>query len=316
LNQEHSSEAIKFFLVCREVRETIEIAKLCDWARQANTEEQKTAVIEYLVSGERRNLFADSLNNNISGSWMQNDSVINQLLEFYAGINNVIVPPDPSPETDINLNIQDICNWWNSNNADKITDYNKSVYPIEIDEMKSGLSNEDRETWLILFFLGATHTLGRNNHEQHRNFIKYCLEHGWWDIFSFPKPQNDPTSWMRILNEYHDLLTDKTEWYIWMEKYCSIYQIAKYLDVYRDSFLRAERINYDFDLSSLTNPRTAADLSGSGLDAPPLKIGIGANFVIRELVRLGIIKANKFIIPHCFVPKARTRQVPDFSQNL
>ncbi|WP_228024325.1 hypothetical protein, partial [Synechocystis salina] len=208
-----------------------------------------------------------------------------------------------------NIILQEICDWWEARHKSEIENYNKRLYPIPIEDLRQQLRDDDRSAWLMLFFIGATHTMGRTKHEQHRDFIRYCVESGWWHTFSQANPKDFSHQWIEVLNNYLDSLNDNTEWYYWMEKYPSIYQISKYLDDYRESFLRAERLQNSFDLQILTNPRMASDLSGGGVDPPPLRMGIGANFVIRELVRLGILQATKYVIPHCYVPRKRVRRL-------
>lgn len=105
--------------------------------------------------------------------------------------------------------------------------------------------------------------------------------------------------------------SDNTQWYYWMEKYPSIYRIARYLDGYITSFLSVEKNQEDFNLSSIVAPRTNHRFQGGGADAPPLKLGIGANFIVRELMRLKVINPTSVnhIFPYCFVPRANVRRL-------
>ena len=321
---------MKFFLTCRERRDTLPIEDLVKWAVDVKTAEQKEAVIQYLSYGERRSEFARNLHFSLSGTWMEDNPKIKSLLYALKIIENIdnintaepiyidnnenngeTVNSGTTQELYPNLDqlLSQIYDWWEANHQTEIEDHNKRLYPFLIDDLRQQLCNDNRSAWLMLFFIGATHTMGRTKHEQHRNFIRYCIESGWWDTFSQPNPQDFSTQWMEVLNNYLDSLSSNTEWYYWMEKYPTIYQISKYLDDYKDSFLRADRLKSKFDLQILTNPRMAPDLSGGGADSPPLRIGIGANFVIRELVRLGIIQATEYVIPHCYVPRKRVRKL-------
>lgn len=336
LHSDYTDTALQFFLACRSRRDTVSIEDLVAWARAANTDAQRQAILEYLSHGDRNIEFASQLRNATSGSWMEDDPRIKSLLQTKArqeqeerAIRGEIewddLPsfgdesdgaslnsPDGSvqtPQEDPGQLLRDIYHWWQVHYQAEIRRYNQRVYPIPIEELQQGLRDGDRNAWLILFFMGATHTMGRTKHEQHRDFVRFCIDHSWWATFSTPDPQGDSEQWMSVLNEYIDSLRDDTTWYYWMEKYPSIYQVAMYLDGYRESFLRADRIQRLFDLSALTNPRLSTDLSGGGVDAPPLRLGIGANFVIRELVRLGIVEPTQHVLPHCFVPRANVRRV-------
>ena len=258
---------------------------------------------------------------------MQNDSGIINLLESkviqekqklalqgeirwdeVSPVDDPSVSPPHVDKWDSNLLVE-IYEWWEDNYSKEIEKYNRSLYPIDIEEFKGLIEDSDRSAWLMLFFIGATYTMGRTQNEQHRDFLRFCINNGWWDIFSKPEPEALSQEWMNIIDEYLDSLSNNTTWYYWIEKYPNIYQISKYLEEYRESFLRAERIRSNFDLDSLTNPRLAQDLSGGGVDAPPLRLGIGANFVIRELVRLDIIDSTELIREHCFVPRANIRKI-------
>lgn len=333
LHSDYTDTALEFFRVCRPRRETT-IEELVEWARSATTEEQRQAVRVYLSSGGRSLEFAGELRNSIENTWMENDPAIRSLLQtkarqaqeeraiqgeitwdqIFSSDNNQVSPDSAELLEESNLNdsgdmLNDIYRWWEENGYREIRDYNQRLYPIGIDKLTQGLQDGDRSSWLMLFFLGATHTMGRTKHEQHRDFIRFCMSPGWWETFSTADPRDVSEQWINVLNDYLESLRQDTTWYYWMEKYPNIYQFSKYLDEYRESFLRAERIYRHFALTTLTNPRLASDLSGGGVDAPPLRIGIGANFVIRELVRFEIIEPTEYILPHCFVPKAKIRRV-------
>jgi len=326
-----NNHALQFFLTCREQRDTVDIEELVQWAREANTKEQKLAVQKYLLSGERRGMFVNQLKNAIAGTWMENYDGFQEIVKIndqqaraqqasegklawskvfdQSILDDEDIGIDDDEIIDEQELLQQIYKWWQANHQVKIKQYNKQLYPINIEDLQQGLQNNDRSAWLMLFFIGATHTMGRTKHEQHRDFVQFCIQKNWWNVFSELDPQEYSEQWIDVLNRYLDSLTIDTQWYYWMEKYPSIYQIAKYLDKYRDSYLRADRIRRHFDLNDLTNPRLATDLSGGGVDAPPLRIGIGANFVIRELVRLELINPTEYVLPHCFVPRANVRRI-------
>ena len=331
LHDGYDDQAFSFFLICRERRDTVSIEDLVKWAIDATTDEQKESVFKYLVNGEQKSLFAKELRYSMNNTWIINNTKIQEILTIRQKEENLISGiideesngnfVDKGEETnkghdnefgyepDDNTLLKEIYDRWEANYQTEIEDYNKRLYPIPIEDLQQQLCDDDRSAWLMLFFIGATHTMGRTKHEQHRDFIRYCVESGWWHTFSQPNPNDFSHQWMEVLNNYLDSLSTNTEWYYWMEKYPSIYQISKYLDDYRESFLRAERLQNSFDLQILTNPRIAPDLSGGGIDAPPLRMGIGANFMIRELVRLGIIQATEYVIPHCYVPRKRVRRL-------
>jgi hypothetical protein len=68
-----------------------------------------------------------------------------------------------------------------------------------------------------------------------------------------------------------------------------------------------------FSLEDVLNPATSSVYAGGGVSAPRLSraLGIGANFMLRELVRNGVLDGASAIVSseHCFVPHLRVRQL-------
>src|SRR5262249_3280751 len=79
---------------------------------------------------------------------------------------------------------------------------------------------------------------------------------------------------------------------------------------YIEAFLAVDRLRYPFALTQVTNTRASSVFQGGGVSAPPLSrvLGMGQCFVLRELVRRGVL-ANDYARPHCFVPVARVRRM-------
>jgi hypothetical protein len=74
--------------------------------------------------------------------------------------------------------------------------------------------------------------------------------------------------------------------------------------------LTIDRIRGPFALDEITRTRTSVTFQGGGIDAPPIDpvLGMGVCFVVRELVRTGVI-SNPNAHPHCFVPAKRVRNL-------
>jgi len=340
LHSAYTGNALQFFLSCREQRNTVSTEKLIEWALDSNTDTQRQAVLNYLVSGEHKAAFALYLEEAFIGTWMENYPGIRETLEINAQqmqaeraskgeidwnqvtnhvgseVNRTGNESEPSSVTESRTEnsdelLHDLFNWWQANHQSKTQQYNECLYPFKVEEMQQKLRNRDRSAWLMLLFLGMTHRMGRTRHEQHRNFIRFCLDRDWWQQFSSPNPRSSPDQWMRVLNEYMEEQIEYTGWYYWIEKFPSIYRIASYLNAYTDSFLSIEKSQDDFDLNLITSPRSNPAFQGGGADAPPLPLGIGANFIIRELVRLEVVQpiSNAYVHLHCFVPRANVRRL-------
>jgi len=93
-------------------------------------------------------------------------------------------------------------------------------------------------------------------------------------------------------------------------QFVSIYQIARSLPEYVGSFLDMDKHNGHFDFDEVLKSRNAASQSGGGWDAPPLTrtLGIGACFVTRELVRIGVLR-SRHAHDHAYVGTSSVRNV-------
>jgi hypothetical protein len=73
-------------------------------------------------------------------------------------------------------------------------------------------------------------------------------------------------------------------------------------------FLNLERQDTPYDLAAVLNSRTDQGQQGGGIDAPPPSLGIGACFVVRELLRYAHIR-NNYAREHAFVPTGSVRRL-------
>lgn len=334
LHKEYIDSGKNLFLICRERRETISLEEMKRWVIFADADKQKS-VLEYLNKGERKQIFTEILKTSIVGTWMEHDQAIQTIFRVNAyqlrvneaieGIRSwdqitnvgdqIIITPDKSDPDDINNDdydpddiLQRISQWWQSDCSQEIRLYNDRLYPKGFNDLHDGIQKDDRSAWMILFFLGFTHRMGRTSHESNRNFIRFCIDRGWWDIFSRADPQSQHCEWMKVLDQYIDRQVDRTQWNYWMEKFPSIYRTARYLDQYIHIFRTIDKHNL-INLSQIIAPAINPAFQGSTLNAPPINLGIGVNFVIRELVRLGVIQPTEQVIQHCFVPRYNVRRL-------
>jgi len=122
----------------------------------------------------------------------------------------------------------------------------------------------------------------------------------------FADREHDAQSWMRVLEEYLDDPTGAHGYYQWMKQFVAIFQISRWLPEYVESFLNVDRIRQPFALDQIIAPRTSDFFSGGGPDAPALThaLGVGACFVLRELMRLGLLH-QPLAYRYCYVPARR-----------
>jgi hypothetical protein len=214
--------------------------------------------------------------------------------------------PIPDPQRALEV----IWDWWSGEGDRFVRLYEERTYPDgELPRLDRDFSPQDtsqRQNWILLMMLASLQTMGRCNPEQHRNFLRHCARQGWMDVFADPCLPAD--EWMGVLDQYLGAQTYDIPFYHWVRQFVSIYQIARWLPEYVWSFLAIDKSKVRFDLDRVTRPAMNSDFAGGGPSAPPLTrtLGIGACFVVRELVRTGVLQ-NEFAHDHAYVAVGRVR---------
>jgi hypothetical protein len=133
-----------------------------------------------------------------------------------------------------------------------------------------------------------------------------CINRNW--LINLENVSQKPDEWLKKLHKYIDEQLHEIKFFTSMKQLLGLYIIAKNLDEYIDAFLSIDRIQEPFLLNKITNTRTSELFQGGGPDAPPVSqvLGIGAWFIMRELVRNDIIN-NPLAYRHCYVPTKRIR---------
>ncbi|MBW2037364.1 MAG: hypothetical protein JRI41_07785 [Deltaproteobacteria bacterium] len=332
LSDNYDEAGVAFFSVCRSKMEA-PVEEMFSWVQAACDNQGRQAVLRYLLDGELGDLLARRIREEANlVPWLKGLDRQNEIFHGWDEyeIDEILYRKLPSIEqlrkigdglwkggrrrakldpADVLTRIQ---KWWLKERATLIGQYEKDTYPDarfpDLRESEDG--HIDRASWLVLFVLGAFHTLGRSRREQHKGFIRLCQEKGWWDVFAKNTPEARADDWMRVLDEYIDTQIDESEYEIWMNRFPTIYRVARHLDDYREAFLSIDRHDTLSDLGGITVTRVNPLFQGGGISAPPIRrsFGIGACFVVRELKRAGLLK-SKIAIPHCYVPVARVRRL-------
>lgn len=332
---DYKGEALQFFKACRQQLLARVKEELTEWALQAADNTKRSAVLYYILNGDQGRRLADMLTKDrdlrekFDKSWLAqayklsiwfNFSVQDQeMLRLLLQLQEPESPPLPvKPPAEL---LAEIYNWWQGEKHRYIERYEEQTYLSGFPQLNPTFDPDDaaeRLPWLSLFLLGSFHTMGRQMPYQHRGFLRTCEDKGWLDTFAAPP---DPTTnrlnaddWINILEEYTGEQLDSQVYHQWMKQFISIYQLARWLPEYVEIFLSADRFNHSFNLTSLTKSRTSTAFQGSGLGAPPIArtLNLGANFVMRELARNGVL-SNPFVHEHCFVP---TKQIRDFFERF
>lgn len=221
-------------------------------------------------------------------------------------------PPLEPPSLNSRAVLEAIYEWWSIDREALTRQYETRVYidatPPKIRQDFLPSNGRDRESWLVLLILGATHTMGRTRPEQHREFLRHCKDQGWLDVFADPTLHAE--KWMGILEGYLSAQITEAIFFEWVKQFVSIFQLANWLQDYVEAFLAIDQLGTPFSLDSVTRSGTSEIWQGGGPDAPSLTrtLGMGACFVVRELVRLNVLQ-SEHAYPHCYVPVLRVRQI-------
>jgi hypothetical protein len=216
------------------------------------------------------------------------------------------------PVSDPKKALESIWTWWSKDGSTFVTQYEQRTYPDgDPPQLSAPFSERDylqREGWLALFILAALHTMGRAKPGQHRRFLERCKHRGWMEVFA--DSGSTAERWIGVLDNYLDNQIDESPFYHWVRQFVSIYQIARSLPEYVGIFLDIDKHDKDIDFDEILKPRAASTQAGGGWDAPPLTraLGIGACFVVRELVRTGILTSRR-AHDHAYVGVGRVRNV-------
>jgi hypothetical protein len=216
LNAAYAQAAISFFRTCRD-RFDADAEKLVCWIWAAERAETRVASLRYLlhprayfrteVSERLRNRLTAEQATGVRQSWLwkvesyewwvtdfaeqERSEIVAHLLRL-SELTAPPAPPPPPPPPPPDMVLKNIYKWWTeeANCEALIRSYEMRLYPygrrpqLDTDPERLRRDTSTRKQWLILWLLGAFHTIGRTRDQQHRNFLELCEEHGWLDVFS------------------------------------------------------------------------------------------------------------------------------------
>ena len=317
--------------------------QLAHWIRElADDPDRRASALVYLRNGELSSQVISKLREmGLEGTWLTaltedspcfdgwgSEQTLQLLTQFRSVEQWKVLLQTPTVilnpierSVDVCRTLEKLHGWWKVENAGWLEQYEQRIYPegaapvealcYEHEQDYTG----DRSAWLTLFLLGHFHTIGLVGHAQNRGFIEMCSRKGWWDrVFAKPDPHKNPDAWMGVLDEYIEAQTDQQTYEHWMQRFPAIYRLARHLDDYRDLMLGLPTWGWaasECRLDQLTRPRITPRLQGGGINAPPFHktLGIGACFVVRELLRLGVVAGES--APHAcaYVPTKGVRDL-------
>lgn len=324
LSHQYCAVGINFFIACREKMEA-PAELLLKWVLDAKTVAARSAALRYLLDGEMGERVAMLLRKKMGGTWLEDltpedeifhewpQSEIQEVLirklkpieEFSPFFD--IIPSNITP-SNVETVFDAIREWWDDEvtRTNFIDEYEKQAWPdwLRNEGIKQGLENESKDHWMALLILGACRSIGRTRRSQHRSFLEFINNKGWWETFNDHVTSED---WMNVLEDWQDSSSMHIDKLQWMSLFPSIYQFSRYHHVYRRLLQASSRRPEDyFYIQSLLSPRVDESYSfaGKNFDAPPAPVNFGLHWILRELYRMEIINGNH-IAPYCWVPSSR-----------
>ena len=337
LSEDYENEALVFFDACRG-RKGMEAPSrlMAEWVLKARDLARQVAALKYAAHGRlRQPLIQEIKQLGVAGTWLDNlagSEAFGELEERDRWHLRELLPADEQPPVDWSQflfaekpaqrmsfakALMAVHDWWSAEREKSHQDFGGKTYLAEFEArtFPNGLLTNleadgisQRRDWMTLFLLGLFHTHGRTRPGQHRGFLRRCEQEGWLDLFS--SSHRDPQQWMQFIEKYLDQQVDDAVYLQWMRQFVGIFQLNRHLDDYIECFRAIDRVGKPFSLIQILNSKSSHIFQGGGFDAPPLsrQLGMGACFIVRELVRAGIL-ASPYAHAHCFVPTGRTRNL-------
>ncbi len=159
------------------------------------------------------------------------DLLKSNVFRMWLGLNDSQERPPirdvPAPKNPQQV-LEDLSIWWQAHRTSWTAKYEERLYPAgrppAFRDRFSPRELADRREWMTFFLIGALHTMGRTQPEQHREFLRRCERKGWLDVFADSK--HDARRWMQVLEEYLDDPSGALDHYEWMNQRCLTAQMT------------------------------------------------------------------------------------------
>jgi hypothetical protein len=322
LHPDYSGDAVEFAQLARTLAGYVAPATLRLWLNTASGDaNRELAALQYLANRPYE----------IDGTpWLQSVEVARQLPAFaglsshekhvliawlsYDGDIDPIPPPVPifepvrrTPE-EILLGVAE---WWAENREDLVPCYEGATYGDICD--REMLSDDDDQAWFTLLSLGSFQTLGRIKPEQSRSFVERGRAEGWWkELANVDADDPELQGYVARLVAWSE--PDAPEDFLmWRRCLGDMCMIARHLDTYRSIFRKLPAMTQQeggkVALSSLLRPTGDAILGRMNKEGAPIarSLGMGANWIVRELARREIYTGEQARIVQPFAWSTRLR---------
>ena len=333
LHRRYQGASLEFFKVARSRsgygRQRADL--LYAWAQRADDSGRRRAVFRYIIDGQQGRDLASLMRSRGIAPWIPplEHLLQNRLLEDWSDedkkrllfelgghrLFELTAPVPPRPVPNARLVLQAIHEWWVREGAHERDDYATRVYP-RVFSPQALQGSDDLACWFTMFAIACFQAFGRAQDEQHRGFIERGWQDGWWQRIAESRPPEENEPWLERLKCWSGPNQVDQEFLAWRRTMVDLYTIARGLPVYTEVFRKLPRIVENrgrVSLNDLLNPSYSAAIGKLGLDAAPLNrsLGIGANWLIRELVRNGVYDGidPALMAPYCWMPSQRVRRL-------
>ncbi len=331
LDRQYTGAALEFFRVARERTGFGPQARdLRGWTAEIPDDDQdrQAAALRYVIEGRQGRELGDEIGRQRPGwlPWPSSQLRISPLLSgwtekekddlLYAiqGRDAFLSPmsiqaPPPEPATVLTA----IHSWWRAEGSSLRAAYVERAYPRDFSPSQLR-GSQDRTAWFTMFALACFQSFGRAQDEQHKSFVEAGFREGWWQELSESRPPDEVHSWLERLERWSAPYHFDQQYLMWRRTFVDLYSIARWLDEYREVTVKLPRIIEEHGVISLNGalqPSYWPPAMRLSIEAAPINrsLGIGMNWMIREMVRHGAYAScdEHLMIPYVWAPSKRVR---------
>jgi hypothetical protein len=298
------------------------------WSASANScPARQTAFIQYLVSADQRavklllqaaawmpalaELAQSSLLNGLSPN---ERGLLLAKLGVFSDLYPEHIEPKSASSIDSEAALTAIADWWRENREELTAAYDGAVYPEGFSS--AGLVDGDEQAWFTILALASFQTLGRTRPYQSRQFVADAIQLGWWQKLASVDPDDVALGpFVERLRAWSDPNAEES-YLMWRRCLTDLCMIARHLKDYRRLFTSLPAIVAKEGEVSLRNhlrPAFSQVAARMGVEAAPIasSLGIGANWLVRELVRHGVYSQEQAerILPYGWSSAERVRRL-------
>ncbi|QDH34970.1 hypothetical protein [Porphyrobacter sp. YT40] len=235
-------------------------------------------------------------------------------LGYSFGITPIPTDPNSPWQPDAELALSGIAQWWRDNRSELRDAYDRAVYPEDFSS--AALADGDKPAWFTMLSLATFQTLGRIKPAQSRQFVAKAIQDGWWHELATIDPcDKELRPFVERLRAWSD--PDADEGYLmWRRCLPDLCMIARHLESYQRLFLKLPAVvaqEGEVSLRGHLRPAFSQVAARMSIEAAPLarSLGIGANWLVRELARKGIYSQAQVerIMPYGWSTAERVRRL-------